>query len=66
MFWLIVLTLTFIASDMAGDDHVTIIGFITAGLIITASVVYSPMKMFDPAQETAVAVFMLLSIANVT
>jgi SHO1 osmosensor len=65
MFSLIFGIFVIIVSNTTHDYHVAIVGFLSAGLILTSSSANDLMYTSDHAKEAAVAGFMLLSIVNV-
>lgn len=65
MFCLIVSIFVVIATGTTHDYHVTIVGFLATGLVLTSSSVNDLMYTSDHAKEAAAAGFILISIANV-
>lgn len=65
MFFCILGILVVIASDTVQTYHVAIVGFLSAGLILTSSAVNSLVYAAEPARQAASAGHILLSMVAV-
>lgn len=65
MFCLILCVIVTVGMDTLYTYHVALVGFISAGLVLTTSSVNSLIYRTDPANQAAAAGFILLSMVNV-
>lgn len=65
MLFLIIGIFAAIMSNTTEDYHVTIVGFLATGLILTTSSVNNLLYTSNVARQAAAAGFMVLSIVNV-